>query len=222
MFDRCLVQPAGQSAAQWSGALFDALFPSNPTFQPSESLIPVYLELGKQLLNQEAEAEKAEAADHITPMFLRFFEHASNAALNQLLTILPSLVEANPAIFSHYFASYFLAALKDVQNPHQSDRLRVLSALANTSIASEVSQCVQTQIQCVIEDYLKGSIPDLSILKHVFARLQQYAAQFADLIGFLASELAGCEEKVTSQILAEIATHLTDEFFEASALPSLL
>ena len=97
----------------------------------------------------------------------------------------------------------------------------MLSSLAKTSIAPEVSQCVQTQIQCVIEDYLKGSIPDLSILKHVFARLQQYAAHFSDSIGFLASELAGCEEKVTSQILAEIAKHVSDEFFEASAVQSL-
>lgn len=215
------MQPAGQTAVQWSRSLFDALFPSNPTFQPSESLVSVYLELGKQLLNQEGDAEKAEAADHITPMFLRLFERATSAVLNQLLTILPMLVEANPTIFSSYFASYFLTALKDVQNPHQSDHLRVLSSLAKTSIAPEVSQCVQTQIQCVIEDYLKGSIPDLSILKHVFARLQQYAAHFSDSIGFLASELAGCEEKVTSQILAEIAKHVSDEFFEASAVQSL-
>lgn len=215
------MQPAGQTAVQWSRSLFDALFPSNPTFLPSESLISVYLELGKQLLNQEGDAEKVEAADHITPIFLRLFEGASSAVLNQLLTILPSLVEANPTIFSSYFAPYFLNALKDVQNPHQSDHLRVLSSLAKMSIAAEVSQCVQTQIQCVIEDYLKGSIPDLSILKHVFARLQQNAAQFPDLVGFLASELAGCEEKVTSQILAEIAKHVSDEFFEASAIQSL-
>lgn len=220
MFDRCLLQPAGQSAVEWSRALFDQLFLASPSGEPSKSLTPVFVELGKRLLSQESDAEKAKAADHITPTFLRLLDRAPSDVAKELLSFFPLLVDANPSVFSSYCVPYILAALKDVQNRYQSDVLQVVASFSKLPIASEVFQCLRTQIQCLVEDYLKGPIPDLSLLKRVFARLQYYATQYPNLIECIVGELTSCEEKLTSQMLSEIATHQQDEFFEASAIAS--
>lgn len=215
MFWRSIVEPSQQSPQQWSLSLYDSLFPADGSVEVRDTLLPVYLELVKRMITLASDSEKASIVDHVVPAFLGLLNCLSEAGVDKLITLLPLLVEANSSFFEEISAD-FLRILRDVQNPRQSVVLKILSSFSQTSLAADVLQCLHTQIQCTTEEYLKGSIPDLSILKHVFSRLQYYAMHFPDTIDWIVEELKNYQASVTSQILAEITKHAQDEFFDAS------